>query len=1017
MGRAMHEHAQQRAASSSPDAPEAAEAEQRVTLGVVPVAGVTGHPDPPPIRRKLMVGSALDPAEIEADDIARRVLERLRDDGTEGPATGVSRSPSSVTRRASSDDGHGVVGPDGGDLPAGVEHDIDRHRGSGRPMPTTLRQQMEGAFGADFSGVRLHTGEHARALNDSMQAAAFTSGRDIFFRDGMPRAGHAGDQMLLAHELTHTVQQGDSPVLRTLRETDPEVMLRAIGTGRGEPIRRDLDTDTQTKPPPEGTQIQQDAPVGGTKSPAKDQTSAPTGPQSGQGQQASSTTKTPGVLCVDPSGVGHKTPDTSKAPSVLYMDPSGVGHKTPDKSTAPSVIHMDDKGVGHANPDQLNPTVESVLKQVKANAAPWSADLKAAADAGEEIERLSKVATPRAQVAKDALTAAGAAWDRESPDSGLVAARSADTARTARADTDKARQDGNVQAGIYNPAVTKLGTEKNPGRAQQHLSKVAKDKVRWLKDAGPLTQSAVAEIESVLTTEAAAWSRFLSTKPQVPTWWNALMTAETEAKDAAEATAKPLAKSSELHVITGLLQQKLNLVTPRPRLSVTSFFDDPTEAKLKVFQAAQGLPQSGVADLATWTRLDTVAPSQVKNEVERVEDETTSQTARPDAGWHPKLKLLSSGGAVRELQNRLNNFRDSASGKKPFAALKVDGTFGLKTQSALKDFQKDKGLKKTGVADQTTWDELDKVGTVSSGTRQFESTQICEGMLTGGTAKYAWQVTQDNKLVITVKINFTGEKKHPRVARWLQDIKDVWNGFKAVEEGGVHEYDIVFNPVVSSSGHKVKVCKPTKADPTPRSDSANWYVNDPRKGLAPHEFGHLVGLDDEYNRPEEQYVVTTGQEPKVGQFKSTTGKTSSQVAELIHNAIVATDGQPGEDVAAAIANVVKAEQLCQGSFTRLVAQRYETAYGFEGRRDITRYFALKSKGQWTSDLTEATEPFSESNTSIMGTMESITDDSATGADLAALPPHEHPVQPRHLRSFTDLLKLAMPGTRWKVAQQ
>ena len=43
---------------------------------------------------------------------------------------------------------------------------------------------MEGAFGSDFSGVRIHTGAESDALNESVSARAFTTGQDIFMRQG-----------------------------------------------------------------------------------------------------------------------------------------------------------------------------------------------------------------------------------------------------------------------------------------------------------------------------------------------------------------------------------------------------------------------------------------------------------------------------------------------------------------------------------------------------------------------------------------------------------------------------------------------------------------------------------------------------------------------------------------------------------------------------------------------------------------------------------------------------------------
>jgi hypothetical protein len=67
---------------------------------------------------------------------------------------------------------------------------------------------MEGAFGADFSGVRLHIGDHAERLNRSMGSRAFTTGNRVFFGPGTYAPSSPAGRELLAHELTHVVQQG-----------------------------------------------------------------------------------------------------------------------------------------------------------------------------------------------------------------------------------------------------------------------------------------------------------------------------------------------------------------------------------------------------------------------------------------------------------------------------------------------------------------------------------------------------------------------------------------------------------------------------------------------------------------------------------------------------------------------------------------------------------------------------------------------------------------------------------------
>lgn len=98
-----------------------------------------------------------------------------------------------------------------------IERGIDQARGGGRTMDNSVKPGMENAFGTDFSGVRIHTGAHADALNRSLNAKAFTTGRDIFFKDGHYDPGSSKGRELLAHELTHVVQQnGEGDVMPKL---------------------------------------------------------------------------------------------------------------------------------------------------------------------------------------------------------------------------------------------------------------------------------------------------------------------------------------------------------------------------------------------------------------------------------------------------------------------------------------------------------------------------------------------------------------------------------------------------------------------------------------------------------------------------------------------------------------------------------------------------------------------------------------------------------------------------------
>ncbi len=88
-----------------------------------------------------------------------------------------------------------------------VQRAIDGARGGGQALDRTVQRQMDRAFNADFSGVRVHTGAQADVLNRALNARAFTTGRDVFFRHGEYNPGSSSGRFLLAHELTHVVQQ------------------------------------------------------------------------------------------------------------------------------------------------------------------------------------------------------------------------------------------------------------------------------------------------------------------------------------------------------------------------------------------------------------------------------------------------------------------------------------------------------------------------------------------------------------------------------------------------------------------------------------------------------------------------------------------------------------------------------------------------------------------------------------------------------------------------------------------
>ncbi len=93
---------------------------------------------------------------------------------------------------------------------------LSQSRGSGQQLPEMSKSFMEKRFGADFSGVRVHTDSNAVQMNRELNAQAFTHGRDIYFGTGKYNLCTTSGKRLLAHELTHVSQQ--QSMKRTIRK-------------------------------------------------------------------------------------------------------------------------------------------------------------------------------------------------------------------------------------------------------------------------------------------------------------------------------------------------------------------------------------------------------------------------------------------------------------------------------------------------------------------------------------------------------------------------------------------------------------------------------------------------------------------------------------------------------------------------------------------------------------------------------------------------------------------------------
>ncbi|HEV2817327.1 MAG TPA: DUF4157 domain-containing protein [Allosphingosinicella sp.] len=157
------------------------------------------HRESPRVRTALEISSPGDAAEREAEATARRVVA-MPAPVAPGPIPG--RTPAQVARAA-------AAAPSGA-ADGAVDAAIGQARGGGQKLPPAVAGFMGRRFGADFGGVRIHTDARAAGLSDRLGARAFTYGSDIFFAAGQFRPETRDGRELIAHELTHTLQQREA---------------------------------------------------------------------------------------------------------------------------------------------------------------------------------------------------------------------------------------------------------------------------------------------------------------------------------------------------------------------------------------------------------------------------------------------------------------------------------------------------------------------------------------------------------------------------------------------------------------------------------------------------------------------------------------------------------------------------------------------------------------------------------------------------------------------------------------
>ncbi|MGF1499428.1 MAG: DUF4157 domain-containing protein [Elainellaceae cyanobacterium] len=284
--------------------------------------------------------------------------------------------------------------------PANFEQKLANHKGGGKALPDETRGFMESRFGADFGDVRVH---EAPKESGAIGAQAFTHGNDIYFNSGKYNPGSSSGKELLAHELTHTIQQTGGKIQRKPNKVS-QVRLKQIQrrTAEAETVEPTTAESEQTAT----NSVQSEAPAQqrantGQPQTGPDQTEMPQG-QTAEAEDLSAT-------IAQNEQTQQETPETASQAS------NGTGAAASANGGAAG--SPADGEVGQPSSDSANGAGSGAIAEPSAadSQATGAEIATAAAPGAADIAPVSPEADPDFQSAVSQTKAAAAAGKRHAP--------------------------------------------------------------------------------------------------------------------------------------------------------------------------------------------------------------------------------------------------------------------------------------------------------------------------------------------------------------------------------------------------------------------------------------------------------------------------------------------------------------------------------------------------------------------------------------------------------------------------